>query len=371
MSPRYFFGTILAPGITAVAVLFLIGNYTDAAQRDYSYSETEEGFDRSIAEVHAQEQHAYFDMHNRYTPEDMAQWKREDGPRRVGLQVGHLASDDVPEEIIGIKRNKSGARYKQIVERDVVHAIAQKTARILEKNGITVDILPATIPPGYSADALVAIHADGNPNPAKRGYKVASPRRDMTGKALLLEETLFDTYGAATQMPEDVQITSNMRGYYAFNWPRFIHTIHPMTPAAIIEVGFLTNAHDRQLIVKKQNVVAEGIARGILSFLEKKDSPTAKLPTPQHPSFPVNGKLVCLNDHLNGSLDTPDCVLGIETKNERQYALDLTHFTQNPRQLLSSAALSVSGAYQPIRETGNLRWYQYDVDGIIEVNSVH
>lgn len=370
MSPRYFFGTIFAPGIVAVALLFFIGSYTDAAQNDSSYSETEEGFDRSLADIHTTQQQTYFDIHNRYTPEGIAAWKRSPGSTRVGLQVGHLASDEVPEEIAGIRRNKSGARYKQIVERDIVHAIAKKAARTLEKHGVIVDILPATIPPGYSADAVVAIHADGNPNPSKRGFKVASPRRDLTGKALLLEENLFDAYFAATNMPEDMQITSNMRGYYAFNWPRFIHTIHPMTPAAIIEVGFLTNGLDRNVIIKKQDKAAEGIAQGILTFLAHKDTDEVALPTPQHPSFPVTGKLVCLNDHLYGSLSTPDCVLGIETKNERQYALDLNKFPQNQKQLLSSAALSVSGEYQPIRETTNYNWYHYDVDGIITVDSV-
>lgn len=58
-----------------------------------------------------------------------------------------------------------------------------------------------------------------------------------------------------------------MRGYYAFNWYRYDHAIHPMTPAVIVETGFLTNAADRALIVDDPGRVAQGITKGILKFL--------------------------------------------------------------------------------------------------------
>jgi N-acetylmuramoyl-L-alanine amidase len=59
-----------------------------------------------------------------------------------------------------------------------------------------------------------------------------------------------------------------MRGYYAFNWRRYDHSVHPMTAAAIIETGFLTNARDRNVIVKDPQKAAQGIAGGILKFLK-------------------------------------------------------------------------------------------------------
>jgi hypothetical protein len=317
---------------------------------------------------HLPNQPIYLDINNTYTLQQLAQWKEPTGPLRVGLQVGHLESNKVPEEIEGIKRNKNGAQWKKVVERDVNLKIVTLTAEILRKNSIVVDILPATVPPGYVADAFVAVHADGNPSAEKTGFKVASPRRDFSKKSLLLEQDLFDAYVQATGMPEDPKITGNMRGYYAFNWPRYIHAIHPMTPAAIVEVGFITNANDRKTIVNNPKKAAEGIANGILKFLDQRDDVSVRKPTPPSPDLPISGKPICLNDHLHGKIDTPNCVYGIETRSERQYALDLTQFSVDQKQMLTSAVVTVSGAYQPIAETQNYEWYHYDVDGIIKVN---
>jgi N-acetylmuramoyl-L-alanine amidase len=58
-----------------------------------------------------------------------------------------------------------------------------------------------------------------------------------------------------------------MRGYYAFNWRRYDHSLHPMTVAMIIETGFLTNVSDRRLIVNNHKKSAQGIANGILKYL--------------------------------------------------------------------------------------------------------
>jgi N-acetylmuramoyl-L-alanine amidase len=43
--------------------------------------------------------------------------------------------------------------------------------------------------------------------------------------------------------------------------------ISPGTPAAIIELGFLTNARDRALLVGGQDLIAAALADGILDFL--------------------------------------------------------------------------------------------------------
>jgi hypothetical protein len=67
----------------------------------------------------------------------------------------------------------------------------------------------------------------------------------------------------------DPNITRNMRGYYAFNSRRYEHSIHPMTPGAIVETGFITNASDRRIIVNNPKKSAEGIANAILLFLKE------------------------------------------------------------------------------------------------------
>lgn len=199
---------------------------------------------------------------------DIVNWKRPNGPLRVGLQVGHLHSDQLPDELERIRGN-TGASSGTITEVEVNLAIAEETAELLKAEGIEVDILPATIPPNYWADVFIAIHADGHEDPTKSGFKVASPRRDYTGKAERLVSTLREEYGKTTGLVWDEEtITRNMRGYYAFSWWRFDHAIHPMTPAAILETGFLTTPSEASFLVNNPEIPAQAIADSLMRFLK-------------------------------------------------------------------------------------------------------
>jgi N-acetylmuramoyl-L-alanine amidase len=157
------------------------------------------------------------------------------------------------------------------VEWEVNLAIAEETKKILEQRGIIVEILAATVPPEYWADVFVAIHADGSLDRSKSGYKVASPWRDFSGKAETLVKAIEDSYSSATGFKKDPNITRNMRGYYAFAWWRYEHSIHPMTTASILETGFLTNASDRKIIVNQPQISAKGLAEGIINFLQAEE----------------------------------------------------------------------------------------------------
>jgi len=50
-----------------------------------------------------------------------------------------------------------------------------------------------------------------------------------------------------------------MQNYYAFNFRRYEHSLHPMTIGVIIETGFLTSAGDRQIILSDPERAARGI----------------------------------------------------------------------------------------------------------------
>lgn len=193
-------------------------------------------------------------------------WKRPETPPRVGLQVGHLNNDEVPEEL-KVLRGNTGATGGGYTEAQINQVIAEKTADILRSEGIIVDVLPATVPPQYWADAFIAIHADGSTNKAVSGFKIAGPWRDLTGNSHDLVKSLENSYRSTTKMRQDDNITSNMRGYYAFSWWRYDHAIHPMTTAAIVETGFLTNASDRRLIAENPEVSAQAIAAGVIDYL--------------------------------------------------------------------------------------------------------
>lgn len=195
-------------------------------------------------------------------------WQRPNQPPTIALQVGHLNSQDVPEELKNLRANTgaSGGGYTEVqINKD----IAEKTAVLLRAQGIHTEILPATVPPDYWADAFIAIHADGSTDPATSGYKIARPWRDLSGDADTLVSLLQNSYQAHTDLPIDPNITRNMRGYYAFAWWRYEHAIHPMTTAAIVETGFITNPKDRKIIVNQQDKVSKALAEGIVNFLKQ------------------------------------------------------------------------------------------------------
>lgn len=196
-------------------------------------------------------------------------WKRPEGPLRVGLQAGHWKNDEVPEELAGLERSGGGAQGGGKSEVDVALEIARLTKTLLEKEKIAVDLLPATVPSGYVADAFVSIHADGNGNSSVSGFKISGPRRDFSGQASKLAEALYESYMRETGILRDPSISRRMSGYYAFNWRRYEHAAHRMTPAVIIETGFMTSPSDRAVIVDHPDRAARGIAGGIIKFLLK------------------------------------------------------------------------------------------------------
>lgn len=197
-------------------------------------------------------------------------WKRPEGPPKVGLQVGHWKNHELPDELDRLK-GSTGSSGGGKSEWEVNYAIAQKTKSLLEAHGITVELLPATIPPGFWADVFVSIHADGSDDPLSSGFKAATPRRDFSNTAGVLLSFLEEEYKKQTSLELDPNVSRNMKGYYAFAWWRYTHAIHPRTPAVILETGFLTSPYDRTVIVDQPGIAAQGISNGIIIFLRKEN----------------------------------------------------------------------------------------------------
>lgn len=173
------------------------------------------------------------------------------GPIRIGIIAGHAGFD-------------SGAVCEDgLTEVEVNTTIARLVVENLQARGIAVDLLEEFDPrlPGYSATALVSIHADSCVyyNEFATGYKIAaSPFTDSTA----LENCVERTYRQVTNLPYHANtITPHMTDYHAFR------TIAPGTPAIIIEAGFMYL--DRELLTIQADQPARGISNGILCFLEQ------------------------------------------------------------------------------------------------------
>ncbi len=191
---------------------------------------------------------------------------RLQGPVRVGLQVGHLEAVDQPDELAAL-RASTGAHAAGVDEVDVNRAVVDALASRLEARGFAVDVLPATVPAGYRADLVLAVHADANADPAREGYKSAhftparNPREPLLkldiDRAVLLEGGLGD---------DDRNVSGNMLRYYAFNHRRFRHSVSRRTPALLVEMGYLSNARDRGLLLRPERL-AGILERGVVSYL--------------------------------------------------------------------------------------------------------
>ncbi|MCA1647860.1 MAG: N-acetylmuramoyl-L-alanine amidase [Chloroflexi bacterium] len=147
--------------------------------------------------------------------------------------------------------------------------VAQRTAALLQATGVQVDVLPATVPPRYQANAFIAVHADGDPAGQAHGFKVARPGfSSLPDVDDRLVDTLNQVYGADTALPrDDEHISLRMRYYYAFNSRRYCHAVAPGVPQAIIEMGYLTSATDRGLLIGNPDTLAHGLADGVQTFL--------------------------------------------------------------------------------------------------------
>lgn len=197
------------------------------------------------------------------------------GQRRVGIQIGHLNTTDVPKEYGTRIQQQTGAEWEGVTEVDITTEIADRMASLLKAQGVAVDILPTTVPTGYLADAFIALHVDSDGVGELSGFKMAhSTRRTSYEDALMT--TIKDAYAKATGMSYDAtHVTRNMTSYFAFNWGRYQHATSPFTPSTIIELGYLSNDDDRAFLTDHADVAAGALVGAILAFLDA--TPRSKL----------------------------------------------------------------------------------------------
>jgi len=177
--------------------------------------------------------------------------------KRVGIIAGHRGND-------------SGAICPDgLTETEINQKVAEAVAASLRAEGLQVDVLDEFDPrlSGYKASAFVSIHADSC-SVDMSGFKVARAENG-SDPSERLAECLWTRYEAETGLPRHTStITKNMTRYHAFR------KIAETTPAAIIEIGFLSG--DREFLTQHADRVAAGIVRGVECFL----APSKATPTP-------------------------------------------------------------------------------------------
>ena len=188
------------------------------------------------------------------------------GPVRVGLQVGHLDAGSQPEELADL-RYSTGAHANGLDEVDVNLAVVEALANRLQRRGFEVDVLPATIPPGYSADLVLSVHADSSLDPDRNGYKSAHLLPARNPREAILKVAVDRAVMRATGMRDDDRnVSGNMLYYYAFNARHYRHAVAPRTPALLVELGYLSNPADLRLL-RQPDRLAAALEAGVLRYL--------------------------------------------------------------------------------------------------------
>lgn len=172
---------------------------------------------------------------------------------RIGIVAGHWQFD-------------SGAICDDgLREVDITTIVARQVAERLRQQGYTVEVLGEYDGrlQGYLASALVSVHVDSCQFDLS-GYKcVGSLHQPAAADSGLLAESIMRSYESATGLAFHANtVTPDMTNYHAFQ------RIDPRTPAAIIELGFMSG--DRNLLVAHPERAARGIADGVAVFLSAK-----------------------------------------------------------------------------------------------------
>ena len=174
----------------------------------------------------------------------------------VGIVSGHRGPENDPGAVCP----------DGLTEASVNLSVAQLVVRNLRGLGYTVDLLDEFDPrlENYQAAALVSIHSNtcqdfGEP---VSGFLVAAAQARISARASdsQLVNCIAQNYAAATQLERRTELTLDMTDYHTFR------EIYALTPAAIIELGFLRG--DRNLLTQHPDTLARGITDGIRCYLE-------------------------------------------------------------------------------------------------------
>jgi hypothetical protein len=83
----------------------------------------------------------------------------------------------------------------------------------------------------------------------------------------------------------------------------------------------------------------------------------------------VTGNFSCLPLKV-GEVDETDCTLGVRSRDNKFYALDISRIQDANTDLKAEDTIAVTGFLQPIETVVSTEWNEYSVDGVIKVNTL-
>lgn len=159
-----------------------------------------------------------------------------------------------------------GALGNGMKEKDITLSVTLKVGEILKNHGVTVGYTRTTDEfieladrakkaNDFKADIFVSIHCNAAENTAAKGVETYSYPGSSNGAKLarLLQSSIVSS-----------GVYTVDRGTKTANFAVLRLT---KMPAALVEMAFITNGEDANILKNRQNELAIAIAKGILSYL--------------------------------------------------------------------------------------------------------
>lgn len=159
-----------------------------------------------------------------------------------------------------------GAVGNGLQEKDIILPVTLKTGAILKQHGLnvlysrTTDIFVglserARMANAAKANIFVSLHCNAATNIGARGVETYNYPGSVQGAKLAraVQDSLVQS-----------KIFSHNRGVKVANFAVLRESI---MPAALVELGFISNAQDAQILKGCQADMAQAVAKGILSYL--------------------------------------------------------------------------------------------------------
>ena len=107
----------------------------------------------------------------------------------------------------------------------------------------------------YGADVFISLHTNAAANPNASG-----------SEALIYSERSRVAYGLAEDILKNLNRVTGLRNRGIIERPGLYVLRFTRMPAVLVEMGFITNRYDAELMAYSPSLFAEGIYRGILEY---------------------------------------------------------------------------------------------------------
>ena len=107
----------------------------------------------------------------------------------------------------------------------------------------------------FGADLFLSLHTNASANPSANG-----------AECLIYSTSSTVAYGVSVDILSQLTLLTGLRNRGVVERPGLYVLRRTAMPAVVVEMGFITNAQDRELMVNSPNLFANGIYRGVLEY---------------------------------------------------------------------------------------------------------